>query len=122
MPRLLDGLIDRGDDLAHGVFGHVVGFPAVFLLGDERQAQRALARMMGHGVGNEAHLKLLGDLLDDGGFADAGRAQQEDGALALRRQGVAAELVFGEIRLHGVLDLLFRLLDVHGCSLLDGVC
>ena len=74
MPRLLDGIVDRGDDLAHGVFGHVVGFPAVFLLGDERQAQRALARVVGHGVGNESHLKLLGDLLDNGGFADAGRA------------------------------------------------
>jgi len=44
---------------------------------------------MSHGVGNEAHLKLLCDLLDDGGFADAGRAQQEDGALALRREGGA---------------------------------
>ena len=117
VPRLLDRVVHGGDDFAHGVLGYVVRFAAVLLLHDERQAQRALARVVRHGVGHEPHVKLLGYLLDDGGFADARRAKQENGTLALGRQGVAAELIFCEIRLHGVLDLLFGLFDIHGGSL-----
>ncbi len=47
-------------------------------------------------------------------FADAGRAHQEHGPLLFNGDGVIAELILGEIRLHGAPDLLFRFFDVHG--------
>ena len=112
-PRGLHRLIDRGDDLAHGVFGHLVFHAVIGFRRDERQAQRALAGMVGHGVGHESHFQFLGDLLHDGRLADARRAQQEHRTLALGRQKIVAELVFGEIGHHSVFDLLFRFADVH---------
>ena len=112
-PRGLHRLIDRGDDLAHGVFGYLVFHAVIGFRRDERQAQRALAGMVGHGVGHESHFQFLGDLLHDGRLADARRAQQEHRTLALGRQKIVAELVFSEIGDHGVFDLLFCFADVH---------
>ena len=115
-PRGLHRLIDRGDDLAHGVFGHLVFHAVIGFRRDERQAQRALAGMVGHGVGHESHFQFLGDLLHDGRLADARRAQQEHRTLALGRQKIVAELVFSEIGDHGVFDLLFCFADIHSGS------
>ena len=69
---------------------------------------------MGHGVGNQAHVQLLGDLLHDCGLADAGRADHEDRALALDGDDVVSELVLGKIGRDGVFNLFLRFFDVHG--------
>ena len=58
----------------------------------------------------------MGNLLHDGRFADAGRPHQEDGPLLLDGDAVVTELVLGEIRPHGDLDLVFGLFDVQGGS------
>ena len=71
---------------------------------------------MRHGIGDEAHFEFLRDLLHDGGFADAGRTDQENGTLSVDGEAILSEFVFGEIRLHGSLDLLFCLFDVHDSS------
>ena len=113
-PRGLHRVVHRGDDLAHRVLGHVVFRVAVGPLRDERQAERALPRVVRHRVRHEPHAQLLRDLLHDGRLADAGRAQQEHGALPFGGKTIAAELVLREIRDHRVFDLLLRLLDVHG--------
>ena len=110
------GFVYRRDDFAHGIFGNVVLFAAIGPVRNERQSEGALARVMRHGVGNETHFELLRDLLHDGGLADAGCADQEDGALPVDGKAILPEFVFGEIRFHGPFDLLFCLPDVHGSS------
>ena len=61
----LHGLVDGGDDLAHGVLGDLILLSVKDLLLDEGQAQGALPGVVGHGVGHQAHVQLLGDLLHD---------------------------------------------------------
>ena len=109
----LHGIVHGGDDLAHRVLGHVVLHAVVGLLRDEGQAERALARVVRHRVRHEPHVEVLRDLLHDGRLADAGRAQQEHGALSLGGEAVGAELVLREVGDHRVFDLLLGLLDVH---------
>ena len=48
--RLVHVVIDRGDDLAHGVFGGIVLEALEVVVDDARQAQRALARVVRHGI------------------------------------------------------------------------
>ena len=48
--RLVHVVIDRGDDLAHGVFGGIVLEALEVVVNDTRQAQRALARVVRHGI------------------------------------------------------------------------
>ena len=112
-PGVLHQVVDGGNDLAHGVLGHVVLLAAVGLADDEGQAQGALAGVVGHGVAHQPHPQLRRDLLHDGGLADARRAHQEHGPLLFNGDDVATELVLGKIRRHGVLDLRFSLFDVH---------
>ena len=112
----LHRVVHGGDDLAHRVFGHVVFHAVVRLLRDERQAERALARVVRNRIRHEPHVEVLGDLLHDGRLPDAGRAQQEHGALPFGGQTVVAELVLRKVRQHGVFDLLLCLTDVHDCS------
>ena len=113
---LLHHIVHRGDDLGHGVFRYLIFPAAVGLFHDQRQAQRRLAGVVGHGIGHQSHAQLIGHLLHDGGLADARRAHQEYRALALRRNTEIAEFVAGEIRPHGVADLLFRLSNVHSAN------
>ena len=115
-PALLHVGVHRGDDLAHGVLGGLVLQALEFLVHDERQPERALARVVRHGVGHQAHVQLLGDLLHDGGLADARRAHEEHRPLLFHRHCVAAELILGEVCRHGVFDLFLGLFDIHGHS------
>ena len=78
----LHGVIHRCDDLTHGIPGHRNRFRPVGLLVELGQADGALAGVVGHGVGNQTDVQLLGNLFHDGGFSDAGRAHQQDWPLA----------------------------------------
>ena len=112
----LHSLVHGGDDLAHGVLGDLVLLAVKDLLLNEGQTQGALPGVVGHGVGHQAHVQLLGDLLHDGGLADARRAHEEHRPLLFHRHCVAAELILGEVCRHGVFDLFLGLFDVHGHS------
>ena len=112
----LHGGVDAGDDLAHRVLGHAAGAPAVVPLPDERQADGALAGVVGDGVGHQRNVALLRDLLHDLGLADARRAHQQNGALPHGGDQRAANVVRGKVRLHGALDFLFGTLNIHGSS------
>ncbi|MPM58203.1 hypothetical protein SDC9_105033 [bioreactor metagenome] len=108
-PRLLHQAVDGADYLAHRIFGDLVLFAAELPRRDVGQAQRALARMVGHGIGDEANAELRGYLLHDGGLADAGRPDHEYGALFFHRDAVSAEFVLCKVGGHRVLYLLFGL-------------
>ena len=112
----LHGGVDAGDDLAHRVLGHAAGAPAVVPLPDERQADGALAGVVGDGVGHQRNVALLRDLLHDLGLADARRAHQQNGALPHGGDQRAANVVRGKVRLHGALNFLFGTLNIHGSS------
>ena len=51
--------VDRGNDLAHGVLRRTVLPPGRCAVDDDRQAERALARVVRHGVADEADVLLL---------------------------------------------------------------
>jgi hypothetical protein len=68
-----------------------------------RQAERGLARVVRHRVAHDADAELGGDLLHDGGLADARGAQQEDGALAAGLISYIPASSFLQIRVHRVL-------------------
>ena len=116
MARTLHVVVHRGDDLAHGVFGHVEFLVAECAVHDEGQAERALPRVVRHGIRDEPDSQLLGHLRHDGRLPDTGRAEQEDGALRLHGDDVGARIVDGQVLVDGVLDLLFCFGDVHGRS------
>ena len=80
---------------------------------DERQTERALARVMRHGIRHQADAQLLGYLSHDGRLADARGAHQEHRPLAAGIQQRPTMLVGGQIRLDGILHLLFRFCNVH---------
>ena len=105
--------VDAGDDLAHGVFRHRDVFPVIMALADEGQAHRALAGVVGDGIGHQRHAALPRRLFHDLGLADARRAHQQDGALPDGRDGVFAQRILGQIRFDGVFDLFFGSFDVH---------
>ena len=110
---LLHAVINGGNDLRHGVFGHIILCSAVILPDDKRQTQGALAGVMGHGIADDADAQFLGDLLHDGGLADARRAHEEHRPLPLQRDFVFSVDVFGQIGGDGILDLVLRFFDVH---------
>ena len=109
----LDLLIDRGDDLGHGVLGDGILLAAERALRDEREADGRLACVMRDGVRHEVDAELRRDLLHDGGLADARRAHEEHRALLLDRDPVGAGLVLQEIGADRVDDFLFCFDDVH---------
>ena len=109
----LDPVIDRRDDLAHGVFRDGVLLPAVLLAGDEGKADGALSGVVGDRVGDQADPQFLGDLLHDGGLADAGRSHEENGPLPLRRNFIGAGLVLVQVGPDGIDDFLFGFFNVQ---------
>ena len=58
-PGFLYLRIDRGNDLAHGIFRRAELPPGRCAVDDDRQAERALARVVRHGVADEADVLLL---------------------------------------------------------------
>ena len=108
--------VHAGDDLAHRVLGHAAGLARVAALPDKRQADGALAGVVGDGVGHQRNAALLGDLLHDLGLADARRAHQQDGALAYRRDQRCTGVIAGKVSPHGLFDFLFRTLNIHSAS------
>ena len=73
-PRALHVIVNCRDDLRHRVLGCIEFLPLEFPMLDAGKAERALARMMRHGVRHDADAQLAGDLLHDCGLADSRRA------------------------------------------------
>ena len=111
--RPLHGIVNRSDDLAHGVFRHGDGKTAVALFHQPGQADGALPGVMGQGVGHQIHGAVFRRLLQNGGFADAGRPHQQQWPLVHRRKQVLAFLVLLKIGPHRADDFFFRFLNVH---------
>ena len=111
-PGVLHQVVHGGDDLAHGVLGHVALHAAIGFMDDEGQAQGALPGVVGHGIGHQPHPQLRGDLLHNGRLADARRAHEKHRPLFLHGDLIAV-LVPCKIRRHGVFDLFFGFFDVH---------
>ena len=110
---LFHHLIDRGNDLAHGVLRHVVLHPLILSVGDKGKPQGRLPGVVGHGVGDQRDPQLLRHLLHDGGLSDSRRAQQKDRTLSDKGNPISALLVLFQINLHRILDIFFCLADIH---------
>ena len=81
----LHHVIDRSNNLGHGVLGHTIFHTAVDLLLDKWQTKRALPGVVGHGITDETHTQFFCHLFHDGSLANAGRAHQKNGPLPLDR-------------------------------------
>ena len=93
--------------------GGLVLEPLELAVHDARQTERALARVMRHRVRHHADAELLCDLLDDGRLADTGCADEEHRTLTRRVDDVHARVVFLQIRIDRILDLVLRCLNIH---------
>ena len=69
-------IVDRSDDLAHGVFCYGVFLAAVFFFADERQADGGLSGVVGDAVGNQGNATFPCHLFHNGSFPDTGGAHQ----------------------------------------------
>lgn len=87
-------VVDRRNDLGHGIFGYAVFLSAVELLFNIGQTERRLAGVVGHGIADQTHTKLRRDLLHNSGLADARRSHQKHRPLALDRDLIIAKGVF----------------------------
>ena len=113
---LLHLLVDGGDDLAHGVFRGAEGLPCRRAAHNDGQAERALARVVRHGVGGEADVLLLRQLGKDRGLADTRRAHEKDWPLHPPRHAVHAVFGLGRVGPDGPPQLLLRLCYIHRSS------
>ena len=107
-PRALHVIVNRRDDLRHRVLGCIEFLPLEFPMLDMGKAERALARMMCHGVRHDADAQLAGDLLHDGGLADSRRAHQENRSLVHGGNREQPRVIPLQICLNSVFHLLFR--------------
>ena len=74
-------VINRSDNLAHGVFGHGVFLSSEGFFGDKRQTDGTLPGVMCDGVGDETDTAFSGNLLHNLCFTDSGSADEKNGAL-----------------------------------------
>ena len=81
MPRFLAVIVNRCDDFAHRVLADVELLVAVVFVHDEGQAERALPRVVRHGIRHESDAELSCNLSDHSRFPNAGCAEEEQGAL-----------------------------------------
>ena len=113
IPRFLAVVVNRCDDFAHRVLADVELFVAVALVHDERQTERALPRVVRHGIRHKPDAELSCNLSDHSRFPNAGCAEEEQGALRFGRDEVGAGFIAGKVSLDGVRDLVLRFCDVH---------
>ena len=73
---------------------------------------------MGHGVGNQTDVQLLGNLFHDGRFPDAGRAHQQNRPLADGGKQIISPFILAQVGTKGILNFLFCFLNVHKTSLI----
>ena len=108
--------IHRCNNLAHGVFANAVMMTVEILLGNERQAQRALTRVVRNGVTHEVDTRLARNLRHYGGFTHTRRSEHHNRSLHMKRDARQSMVVFRQISADSAPDLLSCLLDVHVVS------
>ena len=113
---LLHLVVDRCDDLAHGVLCDRIGLSAIDLLPDKGEADGALPGVVGDGVGHKPDPALSGDLFHDLRLTYARRAHEKDGPLPDSRYHVLPIGVLFQIGLYGVPDFLFGSFYIHAVS------
>ena len=112
-PGLLHLLIDRSDDLAHGVLRHLPRLSPEGPLLDKRQTDGALPGVVSDGVGHKADTALPGHLLHDLGLADPRRPHEKHRPLTDGGDHILPVSVLCKIRLNGIFDFLFRSFNMH---------
>ena len=110
---VLDLIVDRRNDLAHGIFRHMDILPAVSLLRDKRETDGTLSRMVRDRVGDETDSALPRHLLHDLGLSDSWRTDEQHRALPHGRDLVFPVCVLRQIHLYRIFNFLFCTLDVH---------
>ena len=90
--------------------------PSRRTVNNDWQAERALARVVRHGIADEADMLLLRKLRQDGRFADTRRAHEQNGPLLFARYAPQAVLRSGRIGADGLPQLLFCLFYIHASS------
>ena len=116
LPCLLHLLIDRGNDLTHGIFRHRAGLSLIFFFPDKRKANGTLAGMMGDGVGKKGQSALFGHLLHNLGLTDTWRSHEQHRALADHRNPVLSVRSPQVVCINGMFDFFFCSLDIHKSS------
>ena len=112
-PGTLNLIIDRRNDLGHGVLGNRILLPAIALLTYIRKSDGRLPGMMRDGIGHQVNVKLLRNLLHDGSFSYSGRSHEEHRSLFFHRNPVGSGLILHKISLYCIYNFLFRFFDVH---------
>ena len=118
-PGGLDLFIDGRDDLAHRIFRHGILLSAKSLFPYKRKPDGALPGVMRNGIGDQANLALLGNLLHNLRLPDSRRPHQQDRALADCRYHIVPIGVFFKICLYGIFNFLLRSFYVHGLVILS---
>ena len=113
---VLDLIVDRRDDLTHGIFRHMDILPTVSLLRDKRETDGTLSRMVCDRVGDETDPALPRHLLHDLGLSDSWRTDEQHRALPHGRDLVFPVFVLRQIHLYRIFNFLFCTLDVHFLS------
>ena len=90
---LFHHLVNGSNDLAHGIFGHIIGHALIFPVGNKGKPQGRLSGMMGHGIRNQRNPQLLSHLLHNRRLTDSRRPQQKNRPLADHRNPVLSELI-----------------------------
>ena len=110
---VFDLIVDRRDDLTHGIFRHMDILPTVSLLRDKRETDSTLSRMVCDRVGDETDPALPRHLLHDLGLSDSWRTDEQHRALPHGRDLVFPVCVLRQIHLYRIFNFLFCTLDVH---------
>ena len=92
---LFDPVKDGCDDLTHGVFSDSIFTAVEGFVFNKGKSHCALAGVVGHGIGYKAYLAGRSSLFHNGGFADAGWANQQKRPLTQGRDGITTPVVFG---------------------------
>ena len=112
-PCVFDFIVDRRDDLTHGIFRHMDILPTVSLLRDKRETDGTLSRVMCDRIGNETDPTLPRHLLHDLGLSDSWRTDEQHRALPHGRDLIFPVFVLRQIHLYRIFNFLFCTLDVH---------
>ena len=82
----------------------------ILLFREERKADGTLTGVMGHRIGERNRRHIPGQPVDNGCFADPGRADEKDGALVDPGDPISFG---GGIGAEGASDLIFCIFNVH---------
>lgn len=114
---LLHPVVDGSEYFAHGILRRGAGLSAVLLLPNERQSERALSRVVRHGVRDQSDVHFVRKLRQDCRLADARRPHQQRRPLMQHRNAQLTVLRPFRVGQHHPPQLLLGLPYIHPSSL-----